>query len=609
MNRVTEKYKARFETALSHQSEQREDFKRWIRQFEGSTEIEGGEAAKLCYNFTKELIESQINPNVPGPSVSHRRPTEQNRELAENIAAMLRCELNKMPFEAINDMEERLSRIMGASLFLVEWDNTEKTGDTVGELAVRLLSPLEFVPQPGVLELYRMDYFFLVFDDTKERLFTRYGIPLSETVDPRFSEISAGEDETVTQIICFFKNKTSGYGAVSWAGDTELFCEENYHTRKKTVCIKCKKTRISGEKECGCGGKFVKKNMHSEILCEDIIRKDGSVIPTISPQKDDEGNIILQAGACIGKTEMSLRLIPTAIDYYIPKNFPISLRRNCSMPGRFFGSSDCVAIAGLQIQANKALTKIDEKLVSSGYIMTKPEGMQFELSNKMGKVLSVQGPDQLAMLRAIAFEFNASADFFVLDKSYQMAKSVLGVTDSFQGKGDKAALSGKAKELLIAQSAGIQRTKQVLKNAAYADLFRAMFETMLCFADEPRIYSKTDINGEEIQRVFNRYDFLKQDETGRWYYDDDFLFSVDETGSSANDKTFLLEDVRTDFGLGAFGNPTQPQTLLMYWKEKEVLGYPNAKRMVKYWQEKIESSQDMQSDLSGLSGGDADVMQ
>ena len=130
-----------------------------------------------------------------------------------------------------------------------------------------------------------------------------------------------------------------------------------------------------------------------------------------------------------------------------------------------------------------------------------------------------------------------------------------------------------------------------MKNAAYADLYRNMFWFLLAFADEPRTYTTMDESGRQVEKIFNRYDFLEQDEFGNWYYNDEFLFSVDEAGAMQTDKQFLLEDVRVDFNMGAFGNPADPETILMYWKEKEVLGYPNAKRMVKHWQDKLDRQQ------------------
>ncbi len=568
MKNITDYYRERFEEALAEFALSREHFGEWQRQFEGSLDISGGSPAKLCYNFTKELIEAQLNPNIPMPLVTPRNPTEQNRRLAQTVEAMIRCEMDRMPFERINDLEERISRIMGGSVFLVEWDNSLKIGDAVGGLAVRSLSPLEFIPQPGVNDVERMDYFFLVFDDTKRRLYARYGIDASEVdQDMRLSDDLS--QERVTQVICYFKNEEGELGAVSWAGDVTLFCDENYHLRKVWCCKECGAVQTGDL--CSCGSKKFEKRS---------VRSDYTSVVT-KPKRDKKGRVLLEDDA-------SPSLETTAVPYYSPKNFPVAVRKNNSLFGRFFGGSDCEAISGLQQQANKALTKIDEKIACSGYIMTKPDNMQFELTNRMGRVLSVTGPDQIEMLKSIAFEFDADADYQVIERSYEMARAVLGITDSFLGRSDSSAVSGKAKELLMTRSIGIQQAKQMLKHAAYADLFKSMFEFMLSFSDEPRCYTATDVDGRRTELHFDRKDFLRRHADGSLYYEDDFVFGVDESGTIASNRKFMLEDVRTDFGLGAFGNPDKPETLLLYWKEKEALGYPNAGRMVHHWTRQVE---------------------
>ncbi len=569
MTTITEYYKERFEEALSDFASHRENFSSWQRQFEGSTEIPGGIPARLGYNFTKELIEAQINPNIPMPLVTPRHPSEKNTRLARVIEAMIRCEMDRMPFERMNDAEERISRIMGGSVFFVEWDNSLHVGESVGGLSVRTLSPLEFIPQPGVVDTDRMDYFFLVFEDTKERLYKRYGIKPEEGVDVRLGDKPS--NERVTQVICYFKNDRGGLGVLSWAGDTELYCNEDYHLRKLRCCTVCGKVKVAARCECG-SDKFERRTVSTDYR---------SGVQKQRPKRDKKGKIILSSD---GTPTMEGVDVP----YYSPSDFPVAVRRNNTLFGRFFGGSDCEAITGLQQQANKALSKIDEKIACSGYIMTKPDNMQFELSNKMGRVLSVTGPDQIDMLKSIAFEFDADADYTVIKHSYEMARAVLGITDSFLGNADSSATSGKAKELLMSRTIGIQQTKQMLKNSAYADLFRCMFRFMLSFADEPRGYTATDADGKRSELIFDRGDFLSARADGSLYYEDDFVFSVDESGTIANNRRFMLEDVRTDFGLGAFGNPQMPQTLLLYWKEKEALGYPNAGRMVHHWTMQVE---------------------
>lgn len=617
INQRLSEWKEKYDSATSFFADDRNNFRLWQKQFEGDKEIPGGEPATSVYNFTRELIEAQIDSLVPQPAVQPRKPSERNRELADIITAALRNEFDRLPMEQFNDLDERQARITGGDVYLTEWDNSIKTHTTVGEVSNRLVSALEFIPQETVYDIDRMDHFFLAFEETKARIKAKYGKDVeNESIDTVVSDRSlAQSEELVTQVVCFYTENGS-VGCISWAGDTLLMDERNYFARKDKVCVKCGKTQAHGEKECICGStEWERLDRDYETITRDIVRSDGTIIPAISPVREngelvyeeyDEPviepssgmqfyNRVLQDGVVVGeepvtRKAMRIKLEPTKIPCYKPKGFPIAVRRNASTYQRFFGESDCAVIRELQIQANKAMTKIDRKIAKTSEFFTKPADLNFKISNtdSSGGVLNVETPQQMAMIKAITLQFDMMAEYNVIERAYYQAKSVLAVSDTFQGKADPTATSGRAKEIQVAQSAGIQRSKRVMKNAAYSDLYRNMFWFLLAFADEPRSYTTMDDQGKQVEKVFNRYDFLEQDEYGNWYYNDEFLFSVDEAGAMQTDKQFLLEDVRVDFGMGAFGNPADPETMLLYWKEKEALSYPNAKRMVKHWQDKIE---------------------
>lgn len=617
-------WREKYQTALSAYESNRENFKLWQKQFDGSKEIPHGNVeagitpkpATSVYNFTRELIEAQIDSNIPQPAVQPKKPTERNRELADIITSMLRNELDRLPFEQLNDLDERITRIMSGSAYLVEWDNNQKTDTLIGQIDVKLITPLDIIPQELVYNTGKMDYFFLTFEDTKKRLAARYGKNLSEgSVDPKTGEIGT-TDERATQVIVFYRNSEK-IGCFSWAGDTVLVDDTGYFSRKGKMCAKCGK--VSTEKICACGSnQFVKQDKDFETLMRDIVLSDGRMIPANSPAQNENGDFVMEDytdgeqeidaetgypvyerifadGLVIGdkpveRIKQRNVFEPTKIPYYTPRDFPIAVRRNVSAYQQFFGDSDCAAIRDQQIQANKAMTKIDSKIASTSEFFTKPEKLTFKMMNDGVTVLDIENPADIAMIKAISLQFDAGAEYATIERAYYQAKSLLGVSDTFQGKADPTATSGKAKEIQVAQAAGIQKSKRVMKNAAYAKLFEIMFQFMLAYADEPRTYTSQDENGQQVEKIFNRYDFLEQDEHGNWHYNDEFLFSVDEAGAMQTDKQFLLQDVRTDFGMGAFGAKEAPETMLMYWKEKAVLGYPNAKRMVNHWQAKVDAA-------------------
>ncbi|MBC5648264.1 hypothetical protein [Christensenella tenuis] len=608
-------FRQKYETAYAAYGKEREAFFRRRAQYEGDHTICGGKDADVVWNFTMELIESQIDSYIPQPKVTPKRPTEKNKRLAAVIEDMLKNELDRMPFEYLNDEDERTVKTLGGSAYLVEWDNALRTHDTVGGLNVRLLDPTEFVPQEGVCFLPYMDYLFLMFEDTKERLSERYGVDVSnEGVDPQVGEQTLSND-TCTQIVCYYRNKTGGLGCFSWAGNTVLIDDEDYEARKDKICAECGRTKPIGEEACACGcTKWETRSREYEELKEDIVRSDGTVIPAISPVMEN-GTYVMEEyekpmtdpetglpmferqfdemGLPIGdvpkmERKQRAKYAHTKIPYYYPKRFPIAIRKNVSARGQVLGDSDCDAIRDFQTAANKLLTKVNKKLLGAGSYLTKPKDMDITLSDEDVKPINITSPDQINMLKSITMNFDVEQDLNSVQQYYQMAKSTLGITDTFQGKADPTATSGRAKEAQIAQAAGRQNSKQVMKNAAYAEMYEIMFKFMLAYADEPRAYASKNEEGEPEERVFNRYDFLEQDEAGNWYYEDGFLFSVDENGTAQRNRQFILEDLRTDFGLGAYGNPQDPRSMLRYWRVKEGLNYPNAKQMVKEWQKEIE---------------------
>lgn len=116
----------------------------------------------------------------------------------------------------------------------------------------------------------------------------------------------------------------------------------------------------------------------------------------------------------------------------------------------------------------------------------------------------------------------------------------------------------------------------MMKQAAYADIFEVMFKLMLAYADEPRSYRAKDKLGNEVYRVFNRYDFLEQDAAGEWYWNDRYLFSTDSSGTLAQNREAMWQETRMNLQQGAFGDPNNVDTLIMFWTLMAGLHYPLA---------------------------------
>ena len=109
-----------------------------------------------------------------------------------------------------------------------------------------------------------------------------------------------------------------------------------------------------------------------------------------------------------------------------------------------------------------------------------------------------------ALIDVYDLQGNVEQDMVYLSQVYEEARQIIGITDSFQGRTDRTATSGKAKEFAAAQSAGRLESKRVMKDAAYAALFEAMFKFKLAYTDEPRPVVSNDIHGNAQYRPVYR---------------------------------------------------------------------------------------------------------
>lgn len=177
-------------------------------------------------------------------------------------------------------------------------------------------------------------------------------------------------------------------------------------------------------------------------------------------------------------------------------------------------------------------------------------------------------------------------DMAYLQNVYEESRQCIGITDSFQGRSDPTATSGKAKEFAAAQSAGRLDSKRRMKDAAYGALYEAMFKFKLAYADEPRQVVDQDSKGHPFWDVFNRYDFLLQDEAGEYYWNDQFIFGVDTSGTLASNREAMWQETRMNLTSGAYGDPSDINTLIMFWNQMDNLHYPSAKSAKDFLEER-----------------------
>lgn len=493
-------------------------------------------------NIVFENIESQVSSSIPQPKVTPRH--KEDERLAGIIEHALRNELDRLPFETINDMMERTVPIQGGAGLLVEWDNGAGTHTTVGEVAVSAIHPKQFAPQPGVFTgIEDMDWFILKIPTTKEAVRRQFGkaIPDENESEPEVRSPDGADQasDAVTRYIGFARNDHGGLDRYSWVNDIELEDVEDYQARRGTDA-----------------------EGNPVIL---------TVQTVLSPIGRD-GQILVEA--------------QSEIPCYKPDLYPIVLQRSVSVYGKLLGNSDVDVIRDQQNTINRLEQKINDRLIKAGTRITLPDRADLRTDPEDGERWYIGSPADKALIDLYDFSGNLQYEMAYLEEVYQEARQILGITDSFQGRKDATATSGKAKEFSAAQAAGRLESKRVMKNAAYATLFEMIFKLWLAYSDEPRAVSYKDFRGETRYEEFNRYDFLKQDANGEWYWNDQFLFSVDSSAPLENNREGMWQELRLNLQSGAFGDPSQLDTLILFWAQMEEQHYPGAGITRKYLEDK-----------------------
>jgi hypothetical protein len=586
--------------------------KQHAEQYKGSTKIDNSNVeATHVRNITYELIESQVTTNLPTPIVSPKMQSERNERNAKGIETLLKNKRDELPFEKMNDLDERYAYIYGASVWLIEWDESQRTHNTVGDVKVSCMSPTHFVGQPNIYDIKDMEYCFVAFETTRDDVVRKYGVSL-EVADDMESEENA-DDKTVTLYVCYYKNDEGKVCEYVWSGDTQLLDVDDYYARKRRVCKKCGKR----EELCSCDKpderNYVSQSETFEELEDDIELSDGTIIPAMSEVIKD-GELVMEmqkqqvldaSGQMVfedvpgGRIPLMIdvpvpKLEKTRLPFYTPNILPIVIRKNTSEEDSLWGQSDCEFIRPQQQAINKIESRIMTKLMNASVTPVMPEDSTVNANNAIfGQVIKMKPGQSANQYGVVDTTPSITQDIAESERLYDHAKRILGITNSYQGQYDSSAQSGRAKQLQIQQAAGRLDSKRQMKNAAYAEIDQIIFQYYLAYADEPRPATYRDAQGRLQNYMFNRYDFIERDEAGEYYYNDQYLFHTDATIDVDKSREFLWQENRQNFQSGAYGNPSLPQTQLIFWQNMERSHYPYANDNVERIKAEIERQQQM----------------
>src|SRR5690554_1290477 len=435
--------------------------------------------ANNIWNIIFEFTESQVNNQIPMPTIKSKRSgfEEPARMIMDSIAN----DLKESDIDQINDKNERITPIQGFSLVEVAWDPNYKHHLYKGEIKLIGRHPKQLVPQPKVYNLQEMDYFFILSDVTKDYVKRRYKKDLSgeEEQYPENTRLygqdgstdgnepgsvtargsgNESEEEPLTEIVCWYKDDDGDICKYVWINDTELENLPKFFYRRFPNAL---------------GVKTVRK---TEKLEEDVY--------------NEAGELIAQAGE--------------EVPYFVPSKYPISVRINVPRNFAFGGQSDLDVIRDQQDSIKRVVTKMEEKIVKSGSIITAlDDHTTFNIDDTVNQIIRGNAA-QLAHINKIDLTPEIDKDIAFIQEQYRVAQSMLGITNSFQGKEDATAQSGKAKQIQVQQASGRLQSKLFNKAVHYKEIFEIMFEFKLAFVDEIRPYLAQDDAGGDLFGEFDK---------------------------------------------------------------------------------------------------------
>lgn len=607
------------------------------------------------WNITAENIDAIVDSTIPMPKVIPL--WKKDEALARKIENMLRNEIERLKIEGINDRAERTAKKQGGVGLLVEWDASKRTHTTVGENVLSVLHPKKIIPQVGMEETDEMDYYFVRVPMTREAVKRRYGVEVENEQEEAPDLRPEGDaEDMVTVNIAVYRNENGGIGRFAWVGDTVCEDLKDCNARRLRRCKKCGMTETDAfmldkplapdgnvpegaekrkprKDECSfCGSRTweYKEEEFREVELSDLKRLGvrDSVIARLSamnagsyempavgldeiatdalrPRNDMEGMEQIATDALRNRNDMAEMGVLGAgfaqtgtkvmVPYYKPELFPLVLMRNVTAENRFLGESDCDKIRDQQNTINRMEQKILDKTVKAGTRISCPADTHIRIDAEDGVFMPVSNMTDLALLKQFDFSGDITNEITIMTQAYNEAQRVIGVTESFLGRKDTTATSGKAKEFAASQTVGRLESRRVLKKQAWADVFERMFKNMIAYADERRPVHYQDEKGQTEYEEFIPYEFLDVDDAGELYWNTQFLFACDDASGLASNREAMWQECTAHLQAGAYGNPTDVNTLIIYWTKMEELHYPGAGNTKKLLEEQRQAQMQQQA--------------
>lgn len=539
---------------------------------------QGHESMKRSRRLDKsifEAIESMTTVELPGPKMS--AASKEDIPLIRTTEDFLKYQMNNHLNQYKHQDLQKAVPIDGTAFMKVSWDPFNRTYDRSGDVRLDLRTLDQIVCQPGVRDYKNWEYIFEVRGVSISEIYDLYGKTLVNTQNERSQGSNtkgpSATTNVTTVVSCYYLNADRIVGHFMWQLDTNIVIadEEEWMIKKVRKCKLCGAINPI-QTECKvCGhDKFAYRVVDTEIADKDYMKLKLDYVA----DRDKEGNIV-------GKHEKWVT------EPLVEKEEEIPVYKIRQLPfvpiicikdiESIFGISLASLLLDNQDMNNKLLNKISDKVLKSGVILSKPENRKLADNDDTIKVMDVKTTDEASMIHAFDVNPNINSDIVLYQMSYQNMKNISGIQDSFTGKMDNTAESGKAKQVATLQTLGRLEPCRKLIETGYAGIYELMFKFYLAFSDKKRKFVRVLADGTEVDAEWDKYMFLDKDEdTSELFYRDDFKFEASVTANSSNERSSMWQIFQQELTLGTLGNPQDPRTLELYWKLKDMYQFPGA---------------------------------
>jgi len=523
------------------------------------------EDARQVVNLVFQLIESQIDVNLPVPAVEAKeeldsevpeekpegKPGEDQspdvkpkppsrRDMIEGQLAYMAADTS---LRRINTENERITKKNGIGFFKVGYNPDFKAHTYRGRIETTNPHPGNVVLQPGVFRIKDMDRMWHIENRTIDSICRECGKEYEEKYGENLRERLEAESLEYGQLD-YFTSETTYYS--------------NEKTKKLSV--------VEAWEKDDDGDICLYKWVGDTILRE---------LPKFFYKRDPEGNIIEfdEVKLSTGET--------VKVKCHVPDYFPFVIWFNIPKEKSARGISDPYIIFDQQEAVKKLLSGAEKKEVdgTTKIFVRKGSGAAGKITNATLQIIETEDPASDVVTKDLKTNDNGLLNLYQILK--QAAKDELGITEASQGRAENANLSGKALEQLAAQTQGRMGVKSEEKDIAYTELYRMWYDFLLAFGDSRMPYRTEGKDNRPIYGFWDKGLLVKKDDAGEYYYPEFDIYVQAET-ALPKDKRFIL-DIANKAG-GRLDN-------IGYWMLMESIGVPQASAILEMEQAKLQQPQ------------------